>query len=325
MLLQSPLLRGPRRTSPRHPLRRTKRRRCWATALRRPDSIQAAADTLVILQVRDAGQGVDAASVSIEVDGHLVYTGDVASHRTAYGVCYRFGTKAQYTYAYQQQGGFGYGKEVTATVNARDLAGNAMPERTYSFGTEMYSFGANRSVAMDQIGLTQGGPATVRDRQGNVWIVWHAGTPGSRHIYGACLRSDGNSYSGTVQLSHSTGDHCHPAIAIDGAGTLYVVWQENAGGAWDVCVSTSVDGQTWSLPKPVAGTMNAQARPAVNRVNPVVAAGGSASSLVAAAWQEGPHGQPGHLRCQLDESVPDGHRLPGNLRPHGPDRSCPRR
>ena len=230
---------------------------------------------------------MDAASVSIHVDGNLVYTGDAASCRTAYGVCTRFGTKAQYTYVYQQQGGFRYGREVVVAVNGQDLAGNAMLEQTYSFGTEMYSFGANRGVATEQIGLTQGGPATVRDGQGNAWIVWHAGTPGSRHVYGACLRSDGNAYRGAVQLSHSTGDHCNPALAIDSAGTLYVVWQENAGGAWDVCVSTSVDGQTWSLPKPLAGSMNAQAHPAVNRVNPVVAAGGS---LVAAAWQEGPTG-----------------------------------
>jgi uncharacterized repeat protein (TIGR02543 family) len=250
------------------------------------DSIQVSPNTLVVLQVRDEGKGVDAASVSIRVDGHLVYTGDVDSLRTAYGICYRSGTKAQYTYAYQQQGGFGYSRQVAVTVNARDLAGNGMPEQTYSFDTEMYSFGVNRSVSTDQTGLSQGGPATVDDGRGNIWVVWHAGNPGSRHIYAAHFRPDVDSYSGTVQLSHSTGDHCHPAIVIDRAGTLYAVWQENANGAWDVCVSTSVDGQTWSTPRPIVATTSVQTGPAVNRVNPVVAAGRQSSGLVAVAWQE---------------------------------------
>jgi uncharacterized repeat protein (TIGR02543 family) len=259
-----------------------------------PDSIQAAPDTLVVLHVRDAGQGVDGASVTIRVGGHPVYTGDVDSQRTASGVCYRSGTKADYTYTYQPQSSFGFSKEVTVVVDARDLAGNVMPEQTYSFATEMYSFGASRSFCKDQTGLTQGRPATVRDRQSNLWLVWQAGNPGSRHVYAGLIQPDADGYSGTVQLSQSTGDHCRPAIAVDGTGTLYVVWQENASGVWDVCVSTSVDGQTWSAPKSLAdptrsgaaGMMSSQAQPAVNRVNPAVAAGGSSSGLIAAAWQE---------------------------------------
>ncbi|MCL5282125.1 MAG: InlB B-repeat-containing protein [Planctomycetes bacterium] len=255
-----------------------------------PDSIQAAPDALMVVRVCDEGQGVDPASVSIQVDGHLVYAGDVSSYRTAYGVCTRSGTEAQYTYAYQQQGGFRYSQKVVVTVHAQDRAGNVMPERTYSFATEMYSFGVDRNIATDQPGLVQGRPATVADGQGNLWIVWHAGVPGSRHIYATRLQPDGNPCNGTVQLSYGAGDHCHPSIAIDGTGILYVVWQENASGVWDIYVSTSTDGQTWSAPKPLAGTMNVPVRPVVNRVHPVVAARGQSSSLAAVAWQEGPAG-----------------------------------
>jgi uncharacterized repeat protein (TIGR02543 family) len=254
------------------------------------DSIQVAPDTLLVLRVCDAGQGVDAASVSIQVDGHLIYTGDVTSYRTAYGVCTRAGTEAQYTYVYQQQGDFRYSRRVAVTVQAQDRVGNVMPEQTYSFATEMYSFGANLSVAADQLGLPQGKPATARDGQDTVWIVWHAGSPGSRHVYATCLQPDGNPCGGTVQLSQSAGDHCNPALAIDALGTLYVVWQENAGGIWDVYVSTSVDGQTWSAPKPLAAAMNVSSRPAVNRTHPVVAASRQSSGLVAVAWQEGAAG-----------------------------------
>jgi uncharacterized repeat protein (TIGR02543 family) len=266
-----------------------------------PDSIQAAPDTLVILHVRDAGQGVDGASVAIRVGGYLVYTGDADSQRTAYGICYRSGTRADYTYTFQPHSSFGFSKEVTVVVEACDLAGNVMPEQTYSFATAMYSFGASRIVSKDQTGLTQGRPATVRDRQGNLWVVWQAGNPGSRQVYIGMIRPDVDGYSGTVQLSRSAGDHCHPAIAVDGTGTLYVVWQENASGMWDVCMSMSVDGQTWSAPQSLAAIMSSQAQPAVNRVNPVVAAGGSSSGLVAAAWQEDRAGDPdAQRRCGQD-------------------------
>jgi hypothetical protein len=89
-----------------------------------------------------------------------------------------------------------------------------------------------------------------------------------------------------VQLSQSTGDHCNPALALDGAGTLYAVWQENAGGPWDVWMSTSADGATWSPPRRVGGAPDGQADATVNRVHPSVAAGGPANGLVAIAWQE---------------------------------------
>jgi uncharacterized repeat protein (TIGR02543 family) len=264
-----------------------------------PDAIQAPPNTLVILHLSDAGEGVDAASVSIRVNGAPVYTQDLDSQRTDYGVCRRVGTKADYTYVYQPHNLLGYDREVSVTVNARDLAGNVMPDptrspapegpsgptagQTYSFTTEMYSFGVNRAVTEDQYDLAQGRPTTVGDSQGNLWVVWHAGNLGSRHIYAARFRPELDSYGSTVRVSQSAGDHCNPTMAIDGLGILYVAWQEDAGGAWDVCVSTSADGKVWSSPKPIVPPTRT---PAVNRTSPVLAAGRSPSSLVALAWQE---------------------------------------
>ncbi len=248
-----------------------------------PDAIQVPPNTLVVLHLSDAGEGVDAASVSIRVNGALVYTGDVDSQRTDAGVCRRVGTKADYTYAYQPHDLLGYNREISVTVNAQDLAGNTMPAQTYSFGTEMHAFGVNRAVTMDQTSLAQGQPVTVSDPQDHLWVVWHAGNVGSRHIYAARFRPELDTYTSTVQVSQSAGDHCHPALAIDSRGILYVAWQENAGGVWDICLSTSADGKVWSSPKPIVPAASGLT---VNRTNPVVAAGRSASGLVAVAWQE---------------------------------------
>jgi len=250
-----------------------------------PDSIQAPPNTLVTLHLSDNGQGVDPASVAVTVDGQLVYNGDADLQRTASGVCYRSGTKADYTYIYQRRDTYGDSREVAVKVSARDLAGNVMPEQTYSFATEMYSFGRNRSASTDQTNLNQGKPATVSDSRGNIWIVWHAGNTGARHIYAARFMPDTDTYNPTMQLSRSTGDQCNPVVAIDSAGTLYVAWQENARGVWDVYLSTSADGTTWSAPKRIVDP-TAPANPPFNQTNPALAAGRQASRFVAIAWQD---------------------------------------
>jgi len=73
-------------------------------------------------------------------------------------------------------------------------------------------------------------------------------------------------------------------MAVDGLGTLYVAWQENSRGVWDVCLSTCVDGQTWSAPVRLTDSDE-------DHVNPALAAGTLPSGLVAITWQAGPTGR----------------------------------
>jgi hypothetical protein len=250
-----------------------------------PDSIQAPSDTLVILHLTDVGSGVDATSVAISVNGTLVYTGDVASYTSAQGVCFRAGAKADYTYTYQQRATYGYGRKVTVAVEARDVAGNTMPERTYSFATEMYAFGTTKPVSVDQTIFAQGQPASMSDGQGNLWVVWQAGPVGRRQIYAACYTPDADTYNRSVQVSHSTGDHCNPAIAIDGTGTVYVVWQQNTSGKWDIYMATLGNWNTSSLRR-VPDSTSGTTPTSLNRTNPVIAASRQPSGLVAIAWQD---------------------------------------
>ena len=197
-------------------------------------------------------------------------------------MCRRSGTSTDYTYSYQQSRPFRYNAQVAVAVDARDLAGNVMPQQAYSFATEMYSFARGRKVSESQANRLQGKPAAAGDGEEGVWIAWHAGDAGNRHVYVALMSSVDGTRGDTIQVSQSAGDHCNPAVGVDDAGVIYVVWQENARGAWELSLSTSANGQSWSSPKRIAAGTDAQAGPVGNQVTPAIAAEG----LTAVAWQD---------------------------------------
>ncbi len=248
---------------------------------------------MMLLHVRNAGKGVNPASVTIEVDGNIVYSGDVESARTAYGVCARTGIKADYTYLYQPRQSTG--QQVVVAINARDLVGNVLPEQTYLFDAATPVPEVPQSVAPEQAGVDQNGlsdqlaldpntfgqrrPAPVSDGQGNTWSIWQAGEAGQRQIYISRASNGVETSEDTVQLTRGQGDHTNPAVAVDGAGVLYAVWQENVRGNWDVCLSVSADGKAWSAPKAMIDAND-------NQVNPAIAASGQPNGLVAVLWQD---------------------------------------
>lgn len=79
-------------------------------------------------------------------------------------------------------------------------------------------------------------------------------------------------------MSSGQGDHCNPAVAVDGQGMLYAAWQENERGVWSIRMSVSADGIEWSEPFAIADSND-------NQVNPALAASALAGGPVALAWQ----------------------------------------
>ncbi len=227
------------------------------------DAIQAPLNSLVQLHISDAGEGVDANTVRIAVNGESVYVGNVASYTGSSGVCRRVGAKADYTYAYQATEDFDYDATVTVVVNAADLAGNAMSQQSYSFRTQMRAFGANRCVTWGPADLDKGAPATVRDASGNVWVVYHAGDSGARDIYVSRWTSGMEQFGMPVRVTTDAADQCNPDVALGTDGRLYVVWQDNRRGNWDVYASTSADGVTWSSAVRVAESDYDETSPAI--------------------------------------------------------------
>jgi len=242
-------------------------------------SIQAPLNSLIILHVIDAGKGVDAGTVIITLDGSTIYSGDTSNYVSATGNCRRIGTAADYTYAYQSSQTFDFDQTITVAVNATDLGGNVMSQQSYSFRTEMRSFGQNKLLGSDIEGLDKGAPATVRDSSGNIWAVWHAGPAGSRDIYLAKLTPGSSTFGAGVQVTADAADQCNPAVALGTDDKLYVVWQDNRLGDWDIYGSTSTNGTTWSDQQRITDTNDSQ-------INPAIAVDHQSPNRAHVVWQD---------------------------------------
>jgi len=243
------------------------------------DSIQAATNTLVILHIVDTGKGVDANSATIKVNDNTVYTGNTDKYSSEYGRCRRTGTKADYTFVYQPDEAFDFDQTVTITANATDLAGNAMDEYSYSFKSEMRSFGENKILSSGSSNDNWGPLTTVSDSSGNIWVAWPQGVVGSRDIYVGKLVAGTDSFvsSGVVQVTNDIPDQGNPVIAVDSSDKLYLAWQDNRYGEWDIFVSTSTDGINWSAQTKVTD-------PNSNQINPAIAI--DSSDKVYIAWED---------------------------------------
>jgi hypothetical protein len=243
------------------------------------DSIQVPLNNLITLHIVDAGKGVDANSVTIKVNSITVYSGNTANYTSATGNCRRTGTKSDYTFVYQPNEMFDFEQEVAVTVDAKDLAGHQMVQPcSYSFWTEMRSFGKNKRVSSGIDNLGNAAPTTVRDSNGNIYAVWHAGPTGSRDIYFAKLAEGAGSFGGSTRLTADPADQCNPAIALGSSDKLYVVWQDNRRGNWDVYVSTSVDGVNWSAERLVTDSND-------NQINPAIAIDRSSPNRAHIVWE----------------------------------------
>ena len=87
-----------------------------------PGATGVAVDTLVALELRDAGVGLDQSTITMQVNGSPV-TPTIS------------GTPAAYTISYNPPVDFAYDQTVSVEVDASDLNGNAMVTDTYSFTT----------------------------------------------------------------------------------------------------------------------------------------------------------------------------------------------
>jgi hypothetical protein len=244
-----------------------------------PNAIQVPLNSLVLLRVLDDGKGVDPNTVAISLGDTIVYTGNVPSYRSDLGVCRRIGTSASYTYAYQSDKRFDFDQTVKVTVHAADIGGNIMPAYSYAFTTEMRAFGRNLKASNGSDSLDKGKPATVRDSAGNIWAVWHAGAAGQRDIYVSKLVRGGGSFRDPVRLTTGASDECNPGLALGADSKLYVVWQDNRRGSWDVYIRTSIDGVTWSEERRVTDSKS-------NHVSPTIVVDGQLPGRAYVAWQD---------------------------------------
>lgn len=242
-----------------------------------PDAIQIPVNPLIVFAISDAGLGVDANTVTIQVDGQLVYSGNQAESQSVYGICRRTGTKASYRYHYQPASGFDFDQRVSMSVTASDLANNVMDPCSYGFATEMRSFGGNEAISPS--GSAGGHSAMATDSQGDLWAVCHAGQEGLRDVY--VMNRDGStlSWGDPVRLTDPTSDQCNPVVAVAADDAVYVAWQDNRRGNWDIYVSSTADGVTWRDAVRVTDSND-------NQTHPAIAIDSSNPPRVYIAWED---------------------------------------
>ena len=247
-----------------------------------PDAIQVPLNNLVTLHITDANSGVDANSVAIQVDGTVIYQGNVDAYTSTAGRCSRSGTKNDYRFIYQPNAVFRFDQTVAVRVKAADLAGNVMNEYESSFTTEMRAFGKNTSVS-PLGGNADSQSATAGDPAGNLWVAWHAGAAGSRDIYVAKRPVGAGTFQMPVRLTTDKGDQCNPALAVSAAGAVYVVWQDNRNGNWDIYASICSDGANFSKEVRVTNSTH-------NESNPALAIDHQSPGRAYVAWQDDRNG-----------------------------------
>jgi hypothetical protein len=247
-----------------------------------PEAIQVPLNNLVTLHLADAGSGVDADSVTIRVNGSVIYQGDTDLYTSPQGRCSRWGSPSEYRFLYQPQVPFDFDETVTVRISAADLAGNVMSEYTYSFTTQMRLFGRNRPVSTIG-GFADSRPVTACDPAGNLWVAWQAGAPGSRDIYAARLPVGAIAFETPVRLTFEPADQCDPALAVSATGSVYVVWQDNRSGNWDLYAALCTDGVSFSNSVQVTDSEH-------NETHPALAVDRRTPAGVYVAWQDDRNG-----------------------------------
>jgi hypothetical protein len=127
-----------------------------------PGATNVPVNTLITLELRDAGVGVDQSTITLIVDGSPV-TPSIS------------GTSAAYTLSYNPPVDFNYDQTISVDVDASDLNGNAMATDSYSFTTgpapdTTPPYATNRSPAPGATGVAVNTLITLQVRDAGVGV-----------------------------------------------------------------------------------------------------------------------------------------------------------
>lgn len=138
-------------------------------------------------------------------------------------------------------------------------------------------------------------PASLSlDRQGRLFVVWYTeGEDEVPAVYAAFSDDRAQTFSPKIKLNVSKGTFPdHPQLAVDGAGRVVVVWEEQSPVRKDVVMSRSLDrGRVFSPPTKLNEKKSQAPTISIN-----------AEGRGAVAWME--HAMPGHKMIIQPFSLP---------------------
>jgi len=91
-------------------------------------------------------------------------------------------------------------------------------------------------------------PAIATDSNNTVHVVWHTETSEGLEIYYKSSPAGGATWNAVKRLTWTSGSSSMPAISVDSANTIHIVWQEGyAAGNDEIYYKRSEDGgKTWT-------------------------------------------------------------------------------
>ena len=140
-------------------------------------------------------------------------------------------------------------------------------------------------------------PASIGvDRQGRLYVAWYTeGEDETPAVYVAMSDDQGRTFSPKRALNVSKGTFPdHPQMAVDGAGRIVAVWEEQSPVRREVVVSYSLDrGRTFSRPQKLNDKKGQSPTVSMNE-----------QGFAALAWME--HAMTGHKMILQTLQLPDG-------------------
>lgn len=124
---------------------------------------------------------------------------------------------------------------------------------------------AMKSGRTDETGTNGGATAynngrrIVRDSLGNIHLVYSSWATGE--IYYVKSTDNGANWSSPLNLSNNTGNSRYPSIVIDSSNNLYVVWDDNSSGNYEIYYSKYTT--SWSTPVNVSNTAGSSYYPSL--------------------------------------------------------------
>jgi hypothetical protein len=89
-------------------------------------------------------------------------------------------------------------------------------------------------------------PSIAIDSQDNIYVVWTDATPGNREIFLKKSTNGGTSWA-KKRLTWNSGNSWNPSIAIDSQDNIYVVWDDDTPGDYEILMKKSMNGgTTWT-------------------------------------------------------------------------------
>jgi len=109
-------------------------------------------------------------------------------------------------------------------------------------------------------------PAIAQTADGRVWVVWESERSGNHDIWYKTSSDGGSNWSQASQITSDPNRDYGPAVTQTADGRVWVVWESERSGNYDIWYKTSSDGgSNWSEASQITTDLNHEHEPAVTQ------------------------------------------------------------